>query len=455
MNTKSIPKKSPMLYEDQVGDYLIVFNRSGRGGVVVLDQDVQEIFRLCDGRRSCEEVIATQTVRSQKEARKVFRTLAEREILLIPEIKPQRTKRAKMLNAWIHLTNACNLACDYCYVTKDGSKMGLELAVASVDALYRSVALHKEEFKGVQLTLAGGEPLINLDVFEAICSYSKNLSRKTGTGRHIGVITNGTILNNRIANIFHDHKISVSVSLDGLGKFNRARHYPDGRPSGSKVLKNLERMQRVGLKPFVLITITESNLDGLPELTKYLLSKELGFRYSFLRDLETGANIGYLEDKIITTLNECYDYMERHLPDIPLRTYHRFADSRYGFPVRRSCGIGWSSVRISHRGELFLCQSDINKRGSVGNVSDPDLIESIRTQQILPELQEKYSVDDYEVCKMCEWRYQCGGGCPLLNYLVGGTVGAQSPYCSVFRTFIPRNIRLRGLQLIRDLKERG
>ena len=42
------------------------------------------------------------------------------------------------LSVWLHVTNSCNLGCDYCYLAKTGENMSEETALRAVDAVFRS-----------------------------------------------------------------------------------------------------------------------------------------------------------------------------------------------------------------------------------------------------------------------------------------------------------------------------
>lgn len=84
----------------------------------------------------------------------------------------------------------------------------------------------------------------------------------------------------------------------------------------------------------------------------------------------------------------------------------------------------------------------------IGHISKNGLIETIETQQIIPELREK-SVDDYLGCNQCTWKNVCAGGCPVFTYKQFGTIKTSSPYCHAFQSLIPRVIRLRGIRLLR------
>ncbi len=47
-----------------------------------------------------------------------------------------------MLTAWLHVTNACNLRCPYCYVNKSAEGMDEPTGRAAVEAVIRSAIEH-------------------------------------------------------------------------------------------------------------------------------------------------------------------------------------------------------------------------------------------------------------------------------------------------------------------------
>ncbi|NTU83661.1 MAG: radical SAM/SPASM domain-containing protein, partial [Chloroflexales bacterium] len=71
-------------------------------------------------------------------------------------IAPPPTPTA--LAAWLHVTNACNLRCAYCYIEKSAEAMDLPTARAAVDAVVAAALRHG--YGEVALRYAGGEPLL-------------------------------------------------------------------------------------------------------------------------------------------------------------------------------------------------------------------------------------------------------------------------------------------------------
>lgn len=445
------PRVSELIHTDWVEKYQVLFHRRGDKGVTVIEPEIQRICALCDGYTSIAQ-IAERVRKPVGEVTQIVEALGNQWVLEWDGQKHTKTERPHLINAWVHITNNCNLACDYCYVCKDSSRMSVHTAHQVVDALFQAVGNHQNELDGVQFICAGGEPLTNIRTVEAIFEHSLEIARRLNLHRTVGIITNGTLAGGRVVGLLQKHRAMVSVSLDGLGKYNEARHYPSGRPAVGRTLANINRFKEEGLDPFVLITITEANLAGLPEITAYLLEKEIGFRYSLYRDLEGGESMAHRIDDMIAILDECYDLIARRLPSTPFRIYHRFSDVCITRPIGRSCGITRNSVRISHDGMVHLCQTDIGRRQAVGNIQGGDVLEAVRKQTVFPSLAEYPSVAAYETCGQCYWRYQCGGGCPILTLLNEGSCNHPSPYCELFKHVIPKLIRLTALQLIQRRK---
>ncbi|MFZ5366246.1 MAG: radical SAM protein [Patescibacteria group bacterium] len=447
LDNPTIPSE---VYTDRVAGRTLLFNPQVGRGLVLVRERVNKILKLCTGANSIS-AISVKTGYQPKEIISVLGKLEQQGVVKFgghkPDLKP--SSKPPKLRAWIHTTNACNLNCSYCYIQKNGASMDIPTARKSVEALFRVFALHPDFADWLLICLSGGEPLTNINVVKEILQYSKQLSAQTGVRRGIVLLTNGTIITPPIIDMIKKYDIGVSISIDGLREFNKNRMFSGGKPAADIILKNIDLLIENGIYPFILTTITLENLAGLRELTKYLMSKELSFRYSLLRDLATGYNISGHKDEVIETLNQCYDIIERLLP---LRTrpfIHNFESLALTNGCTRGCTIGVRYLAISHDGKVYLCHMDINRRPAVGSVDDIDILEKIRKQDVFPELTESASVMAYDNCKECAWKFQCGGSCPMLTKLAKGRVNTSSPYCDIVQAVIPRLLRVKALNLIR------
>jgi uncharacterized protein len=77
------------------------------------------------------------------------------DLVHTPRAEPTpRFRESRELTVWLHVTNACNLACPYCYVHKSRDAMDEATASETVDALVRSAVDH--DFSAIRLKYAGG-----------------------------------------------------------------------------------------------------------------------------------------------------------------------------------------------------------------------------------------------------------------------------------------------------------
>ena len=89
-----------------------------------------------------------------------------------PEIKHFRVRTVTF-----QITDDCPMSCTYCYQTHKGHRlMSKEIAKKSVDLLFDLYEKNEGEFinkntLGIILDFIGGEPLMNIDIIDYICSY--------------------------------------------------------------------------------------------------------------------------------------------------------------------------------------------------------------------------------------------------------------------------------------------
>jgi uncharacterized protein len=75
------------------------------------------------------------------------------------------------LTAWLHVTNACNLDCSYCYVRKSSEFMDEKTGVDTIGKIF-STAQHRN-FKSVKIKYAGGEATLQFPLIKKLAAYAK------------------------------------------------------------------------------------------------------------------------------------------------------------------------------------------------------------------------------------------------------------------------------------------
>lgn len=323
--------------------------------------------------------------------------------------------------------------------------MTLETGFAAVDAVIRS-ALHGG-FQAIKLKFAGGEATLNLKLVFALHSYAVERAATSGLELETAILSNGVALGERAIAEFQQRGVRVMISLDGVGEWHDAqRIFRNGKGSFAWTSRTLDRLIAQGVKPFISITVTDRNVDGLPEVVGYVLKRGLPFNLNFFRDNDCASTMTDLhlqDDRLIEAMNRVFAVIEANLPEHSLLGC--LVDrAQFDQPHDKTCGVGDSYLVVDHHGQVAKCHMEIEK--SVTDVYAEDPLAFVRLDEIGVQ---NISVDEKEGCRECEWKYWCAGGCPALTYRATGRFDVKSPYCRVYKAIYPQLLRLEGLRLLK------
>jgi uncharacterized protein len=349
------------------------------------------------------------------------------------------------LNAWLHVSNACNLSCTYCYVSKSDEVMSAQVGYRAVDAVLAAAVRH--DLPAVRLKFAGGEPTLNMPLVLKLKDYARRRAEELGLVLQTVLLSNGVGLGNQLLATLLARNIGLAVSLDGLdGSHDVQRPMSSGSGSARSVQRTVARAQALGLCPDVTITVTGRSVDSLPETVDWLLERGLPFALNFVRGHdhitpETGLEID--DDQLIAGVRRAFSAIEANLPSY--RLIGSLLDRvQMGTPHHYPCAAAHSYLVIDHQGRVAQCQMALDN--PVTNIWAADPLAEVRNAPSgIPGL----SVDEKDTCSSCEWRYWCAGGCPLECYRAHGRFDAPSPFCDVYRALMPDLVRLEGLRLLR------
>jgi uncharacterized protein len=349
------------------------------------------------------------------------------------------------LTAWLHVTNACNLRCVYCYIDKTDEAMDEATGKAAVEAVFRSAVKHG--FQTVKLKYAGGEATLNFELVKTLHLYAQEQAGQTGLKLQGAVLSNGVALSNPMLDFIRDHDMRLMISLDGIGAEHDAqRTFANGRGSYKLVAHSIDRAIRRGVQPHLSITVTGRSVEGVAKAVAFALERELLFNLNFYRDHTPGKSQAELradDERLIAAMRAAFAVIEERLPRQSL--IGALVDrASFGGPHQRSCGAGHDYLVVDQNGRVARCQMEIER--TVTDVLAQDPLAAVRSDiigfQNLP-------VAEKEGCRECTWRYWCAGGCSLLTYRVTGRSDVKSPYCNVYKALYPEVLRLEGLRLLK------
>jgi len=475
-------RRAEWLYAGLVDGRRFVHNPRGFEALAVLSDSAAALLDHADGSTLAE--IATRS------GRPLGRLLAELPMLgrngfVVGPGVPALARPAPSpprFDLWVHVTNACNLDCPYCYIEKDAHSLGDDTAAALQASLLRTV--RDRGLRGVNLRFAGGEPMLRWAFLQRFFDDTRALLAREGCTLTAAILTNATRIPADAPAWLVDRGVGVSVSIDGVGAVQDAmRPAVGGAGSWDAVVRGVDRLQAGGVHPYALVTVTRDNLHGMPDLTRWLLDRAMGFRYSLVRDLEGGQSLmdarsaGWRTDgklvqlrrpdrpeasalasrspmlegealvDVLKVFGECYDLIEARVPvpGLSFRKTHRFCDLEWRRPITKACAAGEGSLAIGHDGQISPCQAALHHEGTATLASDTNLAALAPRVSQLGDFRRK---SPNSACSGCRFRWSCAGGCPLLLHRRDGHLDGQSPYCEVFRAVLPRILRIAARELI-------
>lgn len=187
------------------------------------------------------------------------------------------------------VTDACNLACTYCYQCNKGTRrMKFEDAKKLVDILLNgddrfSDYIGKDKTPAVILEFIGGEPFLNIDLIEQICDYfmeqAIEMHHPYATLSKFSICSNGVLyFDDKVQKFLNKYasRLSLSITIDGNKELHDAcRIFPDGSPSYDIAVAAAKDWISRGYYMGSKITIAPGNIDYVFDAVTHMV--ELGY----------------------------------------------------------------------------------------------------------------------------------------------------------------------------------
>jgi uncharacterized protein len=320
----------------------------------------------------------------------------------------------------------CDLECAYCYYLakadlypESGFRMSDEV-LESFTRQYLECQLSPEVVFGWQ----GGEPtLMGLDFFRRAVELQR---RFAGPGVRVlnTLQTNGVSLDHEWSAFFREHGFLVGISIDGPAELHDAyRVDKGGKPTHTRVMEGLRRLQDHGVEYNVLTTVHAANVHHPLEVYRHLRD-EVGTTFmQFIPIVEpeaaTAGGSRVTERSVDGRgygdfLTAIFDEWVRRdvgnvfvqIVDVALAAWY---GQRPGLCIfEETCG---RAMALEHTGDLYSCDHFVEPRHRLGNVLRSELpVLTESPQQRAFGTAKKDTLPRY--CRECEVRFVCNGGCP-------------------------------------------
>ena len=247
-----------------------------------------------------------------------FEQYQDHKARLYPELHPIKTaqnERVLSRTVTFQVTDACNLACTYCYqINKGHRSMSLDTAKKFIDLLLEAdetnTYINPIISPFIILDFIGGEPLLEIELIDKIMDYflirAFELQHPWATRYCVSLCSNGVLYFTPEVQKFlnkHQYHLSLNITIDGNKELHDScRIFSDGRPSYDLAVAAAKDWMDRGGYMGSKITIAPGNVKYVSEALIHML--DLGYT-------EINANCVYEEGWKIEHAKELYEQMKK------------------------------------------------------------------------------------------------------------------------------------------------
>ncbi len=308
-------------------------------------------------------------------------------------------------------TNACNMACAYCFEGEAlrGSHMPPHVARALISWTRQKLIEIKPNLLSVRFF--GGEPFVNPKGLLDLARNFRQLTEETQVNLHMMATTNGSHLPREVIEELVQLGLkTLRVTFDGdEERHNEKRPLKNGKNSFQTIWKNLEAIS--DLVQFDLAVNAEP--EDVPSISQLL--PKLG--QSLFKN-----SIRQLNIKPVNHFSEALHDLD--LAVTPQIAHHisrwRGLVTKAGFKVssaleNKPCQIHQDThFVVDPKGDLYPCESAIGRTSAV--IGSIFLTTASSKKEEAYEFFRQYSPLDHPKCSTCAYFPVCGGGCRLATF---------------------------------------
>ncbi len=341
-------------------------------------------------------------------------------------------------------TLRCNHTCIYCYAIRrapdeKGFDMTKKTAKNLIEFIYQSPA------HSIRFEFTGGEPLMNFRVIKYMVKYALELNKKYKREIDFAIITNATLLDDKMVKFFKKYGVGLCFSLDGPKKLHDAhrRFFNDGRGTYDEVVELINKIKNE--------YDYEDHLNAVPVITKLSVPywKEIvdeyvkhGFKNLRLKYMtcfgfadKAWDKIGYTYQEYLKLWKNSVEYMIKlnkkgveirdGISTTILTKILKHQNPGYG-ELEVPCGAVLGQMVYTENGDVYPCdEARIYPEFKLGNVNENNYkeITSHSTACSMISASSNLSL----LCDSCPWFSYCGL-CPLQTYSMQKSLVTKLPF---------------------------
>lgn len=317
------------------------------------------------------------------------------------------------------LTLACNLECIYCYANCGDSDV-----VMSEDLMYAAIEFGAENSrkKGLEQLRLGfhgtGEVTLVWELLQKGVSFAEQTAKRYNLQSVISFITNGVNISAERADYIAEHKLHLSLSMDGYKEIQDIQR-PKRTKKGSfeSVMQSVKNLQARDIKFAVRVTCTQYNVNHLSEIVEFFAS-EVFLGHGGKVHIEPVELCGRAAKSGIQNINPD-EFIENYKKAVVVGESKGIrlncsGDLKAGY-LEVFCGANGNNFIVLPDGKVSCCSrvtssdhalSDVFTYGNYNRENNTFIIDESRLGRL-----QQLDVHANDRCEKCFCKWHCAGNC--------------------------------------------
>ena len=382
----------------QIGAKNVIIQNVNNGKVVKITKEAFDtIDAMIHAGWSVEEVLnQCETEKDKEYLLENLAYLAENEV--VRDINDFSEYQEMPIRIDWDITNRCNLKCKHCCVSADFQNHDLEQE-ALLEVAEKIVSLNP-----VVIVISGGEPLVRKDFREIITTIKKKYQGK------LFLMTNAVLIDGEMARFIAENFSSVSVSLDGVDE------------------ETCSTIRGKGVYAITIAGIRQLLEEGMTQISASMVITKTTYKYKyrfidmcremhiepFLRSLSLVGRAEVKMQDMIPSEQEEIECMP--IPELEKNEMEKEPEKEGAKKIGKvptfSCGAAFRQFQIDYCGNIYPCQSLMEKELLLGNVLEiEELNDYIRNRSFVTtkgyKTLEQYFPYNFSECRGCNKQIFC------------------------------------------------
>ena len=306
------------------------------------------------------------------------------------------------------LNEKCNFHCSYCYSAQGRSSAELDMGTIEKMLSYFLSAERKAPQMRTIMFMGGGEPMLSWPLLREATLLALKIAEGQGIKVGFSLTTNGSVMTEEMLDFFEKYKFTIQISFEVLPDVQNAQ-----RGSFDAVAKNIVRISERGVNHYVRATVTEMNVERIPEMVRYC--------QQYFPKVKKLSCQQVVDPQLFTSPEIVADFFDRY-----------FRSFQQGVKIGKATGLELRSssshlLNYSKRERFcydLVCLTPYGTLTTCPDVSSPKEADySSAVFGVVTDSEIKFdekaferlsagSIHTIDKCSNCYARWNCGSGCP-------------------------------------------